>query len=207
MRTKSRFGIMAAIALASLPSQANQVDVQIRDLILTGGASPDTITLSFDDGAGSSPVPYWLNGWVSSSASVGYAGTLTSKNYNYVASVYIGFYAAGMFNIFQDCSPSTKCYLELGSPTNLVPTTIDPTAPNNLGHYLVENLVNLAALAGPNAGWNISFNTPPMFPETAPWLQVVKPDNIVVSSVPEPMSSILAVLGLGFALIRKRYSA
>ncbi len=159
----------------------------------------DTMLLSFDDSSGASPVPYWLNGFVSGSATTGYAGTLRSSISSYQAPVYVGFTQSTDFYLFQECSLAVKCYLALTTATNGVPYTINPRNPGQLGAFFQENLQNLVTFAGPNAGWNVSYNSLPNFPETFPWLQVAKPSSIAVTAIPEP-STILSLLGGGALL-------
>lgn len=205
--------LIASIMMTTLSGAAWSIPVNVQ---VSGIASiypqTDTLTLSFDDAAGATAVPYWLNGFVINASKGGYTGTLSSTSTGYQSPVYIGFSETNVFYVFQECSLSVRCYLGLASPTNIVPSTIDPTISGNLAKYLIENLANLTS-TGLNSGWNFSYYTPPNFGESFPYIQTVNPINIRVTqnnglpiSEPSSLALIIASMTSFFALRSNKIS-
>ena len=197
----------AVILLAGMTVMAHNAQSNVTTILIAGITSAypktDTLRLIFDDDAGSIAAPYWLNGFVSDLATDGYVGVLQSSVSSYEAPVYAAFTPANNFYLFQECGPGHRCYMALATATNGVPVSINPRIAGNLGAFFQENIANLAMFAGSNSGWNISYNTLPSFPESFPWLQVVKPNDITISSVPEPSTLLLIIIGVIGVLVAR----
>ena len=203
-QTKDEVKLYSLALLAALTAVSQNAHSNLTTIAISGISSAypqvDTMKLIFDDSAGAVPVPYWLNGFVFGSPTHGYSGTLQSSITAYKEPVFVAFTSSNDFYLFQECALNHKCYLALSTATNSVPITINPRIAGNLASYFQENLLNLTTFAGTNSGWNVSYNTLPAFPETFPWLQVVKPSEILISSIPEPSTAMLYVVG-GFLLL------
>lgn len=209
-----RFVLTIMIFALSNIVEANEVNIEIKNTVpinyVSNLANYDTLNLSFNDSLGATAVPSWLNGFVPSTVTQGYSGQLRFNNINpYSSQIYMGFRSTdNTMWIFQECSLAVNCYISLISPTNGVPATIDPTKAGNLESYLHENISLLDSLAGPNSGWNVAFTALNIFPNTFPTNVVAKTSNILITSVPEPQSCLLLLVGLSVITLasKKKHS-